>query len=171
MARFYLMRWHVTRSSQIWSEQSTVNENEKKKKQNEKQILVVYLAFLYFWAQIVHFVCLGCKATAKYFCWNKGRLWRFYFKRMISCRVSILSSFLGLRLSLGPAMAADQLVARHRTVFDHLLLGLLVSWSSWNCQLWVSWKLLIVSMVTVADFLCNTTPVFQTFPHSVCVSI
>lgn len=26
-------------------------------------------------------------------------------------------------------------------------------------------------MVTVADFLCNTTPVFQTFPHSVCVSI
>lgn len=84
---------------------------KKKKKQNEKQILVVYLAFLYFWAQIVHFVCLGCKATAKYFCWNKGRLWRFYFKRMISCRVSILSSFLGLRLSLGPAMAADQLVA------------------------------------------------------------
>lgn len=111
MARFYLMRWHVTRSSQIWSEQSIVNENEKKKKQNEKQILVVYLAFLYFWAQIVHFVCLGCKATAKYFCWIKGRLWRFYFKRMISCRVSILSSFLGLRLSLGPAMAADQLVA------------------------------------------------------------
>lgn len=111
MARFYLMRWHVTRSSQIWSEQSIVNENEKKKKQNEKQILFVYLAFLYFWAQIVHFVCLGCKATAKYFCWNKGRLWRFYFKRMISCRVSILSSFLGLRLSLGPAMAADHLVA------------------------------------------------------------
>lgn len=91
--------------------QLSMTMKNKKRNKTKNKYWLFYIELLYFQAQIVHFVCLGCKATAKYFCWNKGRLWRFVFKRMISCRVLILSSFLGLRLSLGPAMAADQLVA------------------------------------------------------------
>ena len=74
---------------------------------------------------------------------------------MVSCvRDPALLHFLGMRLSLGPDIAVDAFVTYWNwTVIHHLFSGLLFLGvqSAWNfASFWLSWKHLIISMVTVA---------------------